>query len=726
MNPAVPEHSESNAAVATGVANGSARMPLRGGNGIGNEGIANGKPQQSHKSESRLPAAPVWENLLDNVLEEGFNRLSRLAVNVLHVPVAMVNLAGTQRHFLQTSMGRDHRWEDRLGNQVFHSFCEKVLASGQPLLIPDIHEHPLGQEHLELTEFGVIAYMGIPLRTHEGRLVGAMCVIDSQPRAWTSGDIRILNDLAGSLITEIAERVHARSLRKTEERLRLVVDAIEDYAIYTLDPDGRVTTWNCGAEKISGYAEDEALGEHYDMLFVPEDRRLGLPEHELDVARRKRRFAGEGWRRRKDGSRFWASVVLTAIRDENGHVSGYIQITRDITERMEREREIAAAREAAEAASRAKDQFLAVVSHELRTPLTPVLASAMAMQDDPGLPESLRPTMQMISRNVELEARLIDDLLDLTRLRGGRLQLRRIPVDAHKVLRDALAMCDSDVMAKRLTVNLDLVAASPYVAADAPRLQQIFWNLLRNAIKFTPDRGRLSIQTRNESGALLIELADTGIGIDPRTIDRLFEAFEQGEAEDGIARRYGGLGLGLAIARALVEAHGGKLTAHSEGRDHGTCFTIALPIVREPPASSAASSTDGQAERSPRPLRILLVEDHLDTQSVMRRVLRSMGHSVRTAATVREALAEFSRARDAGTPFDLLISDLGLPDASGLDLMRDVRGLDPQVAAIAVSGYGMEDDIHQCRQAGFNHHLTKPTNLQHLSALIQQIAPEKA
>jgi PAS domain S-box-containing protein len=623
-------------------------------------------------------------------------------------------------------MGHDREWRRRLSNEVFHSFCEKVLASGEPLLIPDIREHPAGREHLELTEMGVIAYMGIPLRTHDGHLVGAMCVIDSHPRAWTSGDIRILNDLAGSLITEIAERVHAKSLRKSEERLRLVVDAIEDYAIYTLDPDGRVTSWNCGAEKISGYGEDEALGEHYGMLFVPEDRRAGLPDHELDVARQKRRFAGEGWRRRKDGSRFWASVVLTAIRDENGHVSSFIQITRDITERMEREREIAAAREAAEAASRAKDQFLAVVSHELRTPLTPVLASAMAMQDDPGLPESLRPTMQMISRNVELEARLIDDLLDLARLRGGRLQLRRFPVDAHKVLRDALTMCDSDVMAKRLDVELNLAAASHCIAADAPRLQQIFWNLLRNAIKFTPHNGRLSLHTANRDGRLQVELRDTGIGIDPQTIDRLFEAFEQGEAEDGIARRYGGLGLGLAIARALVEAHGGRLTAESDGKDLGTRFTVTLPALSQPQATSPSAPAEDRSLPEPRPLRILLVEDHPDTQSVMRRVLRGMGHVVRTAAAVHEALAEFERGRESGVPFDLIVSDLGLPDASGLDLILCIRRKDPNVAAIAVSGYGMEDDIQRSRQAGFNHHLTKPTNLQHLSALIQQIARGRA
>jgi PAS domain S-box-containing protein len=687
------------------------------------------------EAAARLAEAPVWDHILDHVLEEGFGRLSRLAVNVLHVPVAMVNLAGTHRHFLRSSMGHDQQWEARLSTQVFHSFCENVLASGQPLLIPDIRNHPVGQEHLELTELGVIAYMGIPLRTHEGRLVGAMCVIDSQPRTWTSGDIMILNDLAGSLITEIAERVQSRSLRKTEERLRLVVDTIEDYAIYTLDPAGYVTSWNCGAEKTSGYSEDEALGQHHSILFVPDDRRSGAPERELEVARRQRRYAVEGWRRRKDGSRFWATVVLTAIRDENGVVSGYINITRDITERMEREREVTAAREAAEAASHAKDQFLAVVSHELRTPLTPVLASAMALEDDPELPESLRPTMQMISRNVELEARLIDDLLDLTRLRRGRLSLRRIPVDAHKVLRDALAMCDSDIFAKQLEVSLALAAANPLVEADAPRLQQVFWNILRNAVKFTPTGGRLDLRTRNDNGGLIVELRDTGMGVDPVEIDKLFEAFEQGEAEDGIARRYGGLGLGLAIARALVEAHGGRLSAESEGQGRGTCFTVTLPASNLPRAATPIGSNDGEPNRDPQPLRILVVEDHPDTQSVMRRVLHSMGHVVRTAGTVEEALKELERSSaPAGADgngkgndsFDLIISDLGLPDASGLDLIREIRQRDPAIPAIAISGYGMEDDIHQSRQDGFNHHLTKPTNIQLLAALIQQIARERA
>ena len=238
-----------------------------------------------------------------------------------------------------------------------------------------------------------------------------------------------------------------------------------------------------------------------------------------------------------------------------------------------------------------------------------------------------------------------------------------------------------------------------------------------------------------------MELRDTGIGIDPVAIDKLFEAFEQGEAEDGIARRYGGLGLGLAIARALVEAHGGRLAADSEGQGQGTCFTVTLPASNLPRASAPGESNDGKADREPQPMRILVVEDHPDTQSVMRRVLRSMGHVVKTAGTVKEALGEIDRAAAAtsgdassrdgnskdgsGERFDLIISDLGLPDASGLDLIREVRRKDPRIPAIAVSGYGMEDDIHQSRQAGFNHHLTKPTNIQLLAALIQQIARER-
>jgi CheY-like chemotaxis protein len=349
----------------------------------------------------------------------------------------------------------------------------------------------------------------------------------------------------------------------------------------------------------------------------------------------------------------------------------------------------------------------------------------MALEGDPNLPEALRPTMQMISRNIELEARLIDDLLDLTRLRRGRLHLQRAAVDAHKVLRDALAMCDSDVMAKQLNVQLELGAGRPHVAADTARLQQVFWNLLRNGVKFTPPGGTLSLRTHNEDGSLLVELRDSGIGINPAEIDKLFEAFEQGEAEDGIARRYGGLGLGLAIARALVEAHGGKLTADSEGRDLGTCFTVMLPVVATPQATSAGQG-GGPAEKGGKGLRILVVEDHPDTQSVMRRLLNSMGHAVRTAGTVREALVEFNRASDERQPLDLIISDLGLPDASGLDLMREVRERDANVPGIAVSGYGMDDDIRQCRAAGFSHHLTKPTNIQHLVALIQQIARERA
>jgi HAMP domain-containing protein/signal transduction histidine kinase/CheY-like chemotaxis protein len=362
----------------------------------------------------------------------------------------------------------------------------------------------------------------------------------------------------------------------------------------------------------------------------------------------------------------------------------------------------------------AKDQFLAMLSHELRTPLTPVLASALALESETELPREIQESLQMIRRNVELEARLIDDLLDLTRIDRGKVQLNFEIVDAHTLLQNALEICQPEIDRKHLTPSLNLSAIKVHMRADPARLQQIFWNLINNAVKFTSRDGQITITTSNDlDGQLRVEIADTGIGIEAEALPKIFDAFEQGSRTQA-----GGLGLGLAISKTLVEAHQGAITAQSEGRNKGSKFTLVFPTreMAQAQVAPAVSPTSPQRHR----LRILLVEDHEDTNRSLTNLLRRRGYHVHSALNFQSAL-ELSEKED----FDVLVSDLGLPDGNGIDLMRTISSKRPLVG-IALTGFGMEADIRRSREVGFQHHLVKPIDLNKLDALIQESAAAAA
>ncbi len=367
------------------------------------------------------------------------------------------------------------------------------------------------------------------------------------------------------------------------------------------------------------------------------------------------------------------------------------------------------ARRDAERASLAKDRFLAMLSHELRTPLTPVLASVCSLEHDDVIPQNVRESLQLIRRNVELEARLIDDLLDLTRISRGKVQLSFEIVDAHGLLRNALEICHSGIEQKKLSLQTDFAASKVHLQADPARLQQIFWNLIKNAVKFTPDGGRLSVRTTNDGdGQLKVEVEDSGSGIDSGLLPKVFNAFEQGERT-----QLGGLGLGLAISKALVEAHHGLIRAESAGRNKGAKFTTLFPTCERDGAEQSTHVPSPSSKR--RSVRILLVEDHEDTNRSLTRLLEGRGYEVHPAHNVRSALD-----LAATEEFDVLVSDIGLPDGSGVELLQTLRLKGP-IFGIALSGYGMEEDIRRSRDVGFSHHLIKPVDLNRLDSAIQEM-----
>ena len=384
--------------------------------------------------------------------------------------------------------------------------------------------------------------------------------------------------------------------------------------------------------------------------------------------------------------------------------------------------DLSTAKEAAEAANKAKDNFLAALSHELRTPLTPVLATLDMLRDDESSPPHVLEELEVIRRNIEVEARLIDDLLDVTRIIRGKLELRRQPVDVRTLVEHAVQnYCASTAAEKKQLLSMEVTARETYVSADSARLTQVLWNLLQNACKFTPDSGKVEIRVFNEERPeastpdLVVEISDNGIGISPETMPRIFHAFEQGE--NSRSRVLGGLGLGLAISRAIVELHSGTIAAVSEGRGKGTKITVRLPTVSAPAPRDVEEPRDTHPDITrPRSLRVLLVEDHLDTAKQLTRLLKGAGHQVTCAGSVKEAL---DLGRSSG--FDVLISDLGLPDGNGYDLMRNLARR-YSIPGIALSGFGMKQDVENSIAAGFTRHFTKPVDWQELKTEIQKIA----
>jgi PAS domain S-box-containing protein len=516
-----------------------------------------------------------------------------------------------------------------------------------------------------------------------------------------------------------------------QARLAAIVESSDD-AIVSKSLEGIVRTWNKGAERIFGWTAEEMIGQPITKI-IPPDRQGEEPKILEQLRRGDRVDHFETIRITKDGRLLNVSVTVSPIRNASGNVIGASKIARDITLQKKFEQELKVARDAADQARRsaeeamravqrareqaesanlAKDQFLSVLSHELRTPLTPVLGAISMMEQDASVPPELLEQVGMIRRNIEMEARLVDDLLDLTRISSGKIELHFEAVDAHGIVRNVVSMFTHDTEHKGLTVSLSLRAKRHHVWADAGRFQQVLLNLMSNAVKFTRQGGTISVHTSNENGTLRMDVSDTGVGIDPRVLPKLFEPFEQGEI--GVTRRFGGLGLGLSIVKSLVQMHKASISATSEGKDRGATFTLRLDTVPAAPRTAPAGSGTATADR--KRCRLLLVEDHADTREVMCRLLRSMGCDVVAAGSVKEAIEAADRQR-----FDLLLSDIGLPDGSGTEIMKYIAQRRSDLKGIALTGYGQDEDLRRSLEAGFATHLTKPITVQALQDVIVKL-----
>jgi PAS domain S-box-containing protein len=521
---------------------------------------------------------------------------------------------------------------------------------------------------------------------------------------------------ASKIARDITER------KRTEKMIRQqasLFDQVYD-AIFVWQWNGPITFWNRGAERIYGFSRTEALGQVSHKLLNTQTL-LGM-DALLQGLESQGQWEGELEHVTRDGRHISVETRMVLVQET---ASAYVlEVNRDITERKHTQQALEeslrrekAARESAEKANLAKDDFLASLSHELRTPLNPVLLIASDAADNPDLPSEIRKDFETIRKNIEFEARLIDDLLDLTRITHGKLSLQVRDVDPQMILQEAIANVRSDVNAKQIQICLDWSAGGSIVSGDEIRLQQVFWNVLKNAVKFTPPKGKITIEATVTNGQLNVSCTDTGIGMTQEEIGRIFDAFAQGEHIKNENHRFGGLGLGLAISRRLVEMHRGRIYAHSAGRDKGSTFIIELPLAKKGTSNSVLTENfEPIAITSPSEpgACILLIEDHDPTRTALAHLLSRRNYKVMTARNAAEA-----RDISAKEKIDLVISDVGLPDGNGNELMKELReryGL----KGIALTGYGMEQDIENSLASGFVTHLMKPVNVRSLENALEQ------
>lgn len=533
---------------------------------------------------------------------------------------------------------------------------------------------------------------------------------------WANVIITALRDETGTLVafSKITRDLTVRkqqqeSLRQSEERFRLLVDGVQDYAIYMLSPEGTITSWNLGARRIKGYEASEIIGKHFSAFYSDDDIALGKPWAELAVAKEHGRAEEEGWRVRKDGSRFWARVVVTALHDSQGVLRGFAKVTQDLTQRRHAE--------ALANSVRNVNDFIAVLAHELRNPLAPIRNAVQLQKLLPEGSPAREAARLVIERQTAQLSRIVDDLLDTSRITRGTMLIDRKPTDLSAVVTRAVETARPAIKAGQHTLEVEMPDEPLAVLGDALRLDQVLTNLLDNAARYTPPGGHITVMVyaARVDGYLnaCISVRDTGRGIDPSMFNAIFDMFVQGKAT--LLRPVGGLGVGLALARAIVELHHGCVEVKSEGPGKGAEFIVCMPLLA--PVQQELSVPKPQAARVhagallPRlpelghGPRVLVVDDNVDAAVVLAELLAMHGYQ---AMAVHDGPTAITQA-DGFRP-DIILLDIGMPGMNGLEVARRLRerNLQPRPFIVAVTGWGKEEDQLRSREAGFDLHLVKP------------------
>jgi PAS domain S-box-containing protein len=518
-----------------------------------------------------------------------------------------------------------------------------------------------------------------------------------EPDGTLSGFAKITRDL-----TE--RRRHEEELRASEERFRLLVESVRDYAIFMLDPQGHVQSWNAGAEAILGYHAGDIVGRHFSAFFAPEAQEAGKPAAELRAALAGGRVEDENWRVRKDGSLFWANVVVTSVYDADGALRGFAKIVRDMSERRRLEE--------LERSSRRMSEFLAMLAHELRNPLAPIRNAVTIMQLETITNPVLRNCRDVIDRQLTHVTRLVDDLLDVGRLTTGKIKLRKELVRLSDVVTRSVETARPLISARRHHFTLEQPDQPVYVQGDPTRLSQVLQNLLVNAAKYTPDGGRIALTVSSREGFAYLSVRDNGRGLAPEHLETIFQLFAQAEAANSAASE-SGLGIGLTLARSLTEMHGGMIEAASPGPGQGSTFTVRLPLAPAADVQQEEERREGPAGG----LRVLVIDDNRDSADSATDVLRLLGNEVESAYDGQAGITAARRLKP-----HMVLLDLAMPGMDGFEARRRLREQGGMVTPflVAMTGFGNEEDKRRTQAAGFDGHLTKPVELEALVGLLNE------
>lgn len=541
-------------------------------------------------------------------------------------------------------------------------------------------------------------------------------------RFWANVVITALREADGTLLgfSKITRDLTSRRnseelLRQSEERFRLLIDGVVDYAIYMLDPEGIVTSWNVGAQRISGYSRDEVLGKHLAQFFTPEDIEAGVPWNEVASARAQGHFECEGWRVRKDGGRFMARVVVSAIHDRDGKLQGFAKVTQDLTSREHAQN--------LEQATRHITEFIAIMAHELRNPLGAIRNSVSVMarsRDDAQLHDRMLETIRRQSSHL---TKIVDEMLDISRVTRGTLSISLHPVDLVEVIRQALEVVAPAMESTKHELQVDLPGHAIEVLGDSDRLVQVVVNLLTNAIRFTPTAGRIQVTAFVAEGEAAIRVSDSGRGIPAGELAGIFTMFVQGK--EAINRVGGGLGVGLALSRRIAELHHGTIEACSEGAGLGSAFTLRVPVRSTVALRGPAKVQDLPADAE-RPLphavahkRVLIVDDNEDAANALESLVKTLGHATCVANDGPTALASANSFHP-----DVVLLDIGIPGMNGLEIARQLRSrMQRAIRIIAVTGWGADHDRARSQEAGFDRHFVKPLDEKDLVTELAAAAP---
>lgn len=502
-------------------------------------------------------------------------------------------------------------------------------------------------------------------------------------------------------------------LRHSEERFRLLVEGVRDYAVYMLDPRGVVTSWNSGAALISGYEADEVLGRHFSIFYAPEDVENGNPETELALARLHGRAEDEGYRVRKNGTRFWARVVVTPLYDTQGHLRGYAKVTQDLTQRKHAE--------ALENVAKSINEFIAVLAHELRNPLAPIRSAVSILKRGERLDSQTERVIEIIDRQSRQLMRIVDDILDVSRITRGTFSVVKQPTKVMDIITRSVEAAQPQINAAGHRLTVDTTGAPDLIDGDEVRLTQALTNLLNNATRYTEPGGdillRVFTEQKGEVKELVIAVKDSGRGIAPDLLGSIFGMFVQGEDKRSISGT--GLGVGLALAKTIVERHQGRLEASSAGVGQGAEFVIRLPLVQQQQV---------EPEPVPRPasqpeLDILIVDDNVDATVLLAEFFKRIGHKVLTAFNGEEALGLFDKHHP-----DLVLLDIGMPVMNGYELARHIRQhpYGKGTYLVALTGWGKDEDRYRSKEAGIDLHLVKPVETSALMTILNHPSLRKS